>query len=116
MRKNEQLNTYTRGDMLLIRNEKATGKEQNGTRPAVVVGNNIGNAKSPVLIICYLTSEDKPNLPTHAAVKGINDTPSTVLCEQPFTVDKSRVLRYIKTCTKKEMARVNRALSVSLAI
>ena len=56
----------------------------------------------------------KPPLPTH--VKVIAKIPSTALCEQVTTVSKQRLGEYVKSCTKKEMDEIDKALAVSLGI
>lgn len=103
---------FKRGEIYYIESDNAVGCEQRGTRPALIVGNDIGNKYSPVLEIVFFTLQRKRQLPTHVYMPehGI------ALCEQIFTVDKSRVLTKKGDCTKSDMERVNKALLVSLGI
>ena len=78
-----------RGEIYYIDNENAVGCEQRGIRPAVIVGNDVGNKYSPVLLVVYFTLQPKKALPTHVYVRGYG----TALCEQIFTIDKSRILQ-----------------------
>ncbi len=84
---------FQRGDIYFVRLDSSTGSEQNGTRPAVILQNDVGNTHSPTLIVATLTSkaEKKVNQPTHCLLEnaGLN-MPSVVQAEQIFTIDKSR--------------------------
>ena len=101
-----------RGEIYYIKNENTIGCEQRGTRPAVIVGNNLGNKYSPVLLVVYLTTQTKKHLPTHAYVRGHG----TALCEQIFTIDKTRLLQKKGECSSSDMERINKALSISLGM
>ena len=48
-----------RGEIYYINNENAVGCEQRGIRPAVIVGNDMGNKYSPVLLVVYFTRQHK---------------------------------------------------------
>ena len=80
-----------------LRLDNRTGSEQSGTRPAVILQNDVGNSCSPTLIIATLTSktEKKVTQPTHCLVEPEGLEPSIVQAEQIFTIDKSRVKRFV---------------------
>ena len=101
-----------RGEIYYINNENALGCEQRGIRPAVIVGNDIGNKYSPVLLVVYFTRQHKKALPTHVYVRGHG----TALCEQIFTIDKTRLLQKKGECTESDMERINKALRISLGM
>ena len=84
-----------RGDIYFITGIEATGSEQGGERPAVIVSNDTGNK------YVYINSAERPSI---------------ALCEQIVTVCKSRLERYIGSVTVAEMRRIDRALSTSLGI
>ena len=95
------------------------GSEQSGNRPAVVLQNDVGNFYSPTLIVATLTSKaaKKYTQPTHCLL--VNDflsVPSIVQAEQIFTIDKSRVLKFLGHLTPEEMNRVDDAVRASLAL
>lgn len=103
----------TRGDIVIVRNDTtATGHEQNGDRPAIIVSNNLCNKHSPVIEIVYLTTKQKSKLPTHTPI--LHNKISTALCEAVYSVDKSRIYRIVGHITEQEQKNINRALKISL--
>ena len=71
--------------------------EQGGTRPSLILQNDIGNRHSPTTIVAAITGrKTKAALPTHVKImaKGLK-TESTVLLEQIRTIDKARLGEYI---------------------
>lgn len=109
---------FQRGDIYFVRLDNRTGSEQSGTRPAVILQNDVGNSCSPTLIVATLTSktEKKATQPTHCLVEPEGLEPSIVQAEQIFTIDKSRVKRFVGHLTPEEMGRVDDAVKISLAL
>ena len=109
---------FQRGDIYFVRLDSSTGSEQSGTRPAVILQNDVGNAHSPTLIVATLTSktEKKAAQPTHCLVEPEKLEPSIVQAEQIFTIDKSRVQNFAGHLTPEEMSRVDDAVKISLAL
>ena len=109
---------FQRGDIYFVRLDSSTGSEQNGTRPAVILQNDVGNTHSPTLIVATLTSktEKKAAQPTHCLVEPEKLEPSIVQAEQIFTIDKSRVQNFVGHLTPEEMSRVDDAVKISLAL
>ena len=105
---------YLRGDIYYAE------LPQGGKRPVVVLQNNIGNRHSPTLIVATVTTrtEKKKNQPTHVLVDSnpAFEEPSMILLEQIFTIDKSRIERFMGYASKAEMLRIDMALLVSLAL
>ena len=91
------------------------GSEQHSDRPAVVVSNNKNNENSNVVEIVYMTTQPKTDLPTHVTVRSTG-RPSTVLCEQVYSVSTERIGTYIGECTDKEMENIDIALMISLQL
>lgn len=54
-----------RGDICIAQLPDPVGSEQGGTRPVLIVQNNIGNCYSPVVIVAAITGRKKPAMPTH---------------------------------------------------
>ena len=105
-----------RGDIFFSRLPGAEGSEQKGTRPVIVIQNNIGNAHSETLIVIPITSMRKRYLPTHIMIGtdyGI-ERESTALAEQIMTIDKSRLVRYVGSVDKRKMDEIDEALKISL--
>jgi len=86
---------------------------QTKTRPALIIQNNIGNAKSATLIIALITSVDKKFYPFHYKV-NIKGRESTILLEQIMTVDKFRILEKITELTPQQIKEVDISLMYSL--
>lgn len=103
-----------RGDIVWITDAKGTGSEQRGTRPALVVSNDMANEYAPIITVVWLTTQAKKPLPTHCSVRGIRN--STALCENITTVSKERIESYIRTATKVEIAEVEKCLLIALGL
>ena len=104
-----------RGDLYYVQNGVGAGSEQGGTRPAIIVGNNVGNLHSPVVIVVYTTTQPKTELPTHVVINSLPQR-SVALCEQICTVSKERLTEYIGQATAEEMEQIDKALAVSIAL
>ena len=96
------------------------GSEQKGTRPVVIIQNNVGNKHSPTVIIAAITSKAniKAKLPTHYYLQPGNGLalPSLVLLEQIRTVDKRRLSDYIGRLDEKHIHGINHALAISIGL
>lgn len=108
---------YNRGEIYYIypRDMECTGSEQAGGRPAVIVSNDVNNEFSRVVEVVFLTTRDKKPLPTHVAINSAK-YPSTALCEQIDTVDKSRIGQYINQVSNAELLGIEKAMLISLEI
>ena len=110
--------TIKRGDIYYAELNPVIGSEQGGTRPVLIISNDIGNRHSPTVIVAAITSRvhTKAKLPTHTAIRdfeGLNKD-SIILLEQIRTIDKKRLQEYIGMLSESEMARVDKAESLPL--
>lgn len=100
------------GEVYMMKFE-GTGSEQAGWRPALVFQNNIGNIYSPNVILLPLTSKiKKSNQPTHVIIpaEGTGLTKdSMVLCENPVSISKEKLGKYLTTLPDEYMSRVAEA-------
>ena len=104
------MNTINKGDSYYASLDPIVGSEQNGTRPVVIIQNDIGNKYSPTVLVAPLTSKvkSKHNLPTHVLVKSEHiKHNSIVLLEQIRVLDKSRLISYVDTLTKEEIRKLD---------
>ena len=104
------MNTINKGDIYYASLDPIVGSEQNGTRPVVIIQNDIGNKYSPTVLVAPLTSKvkSKPHLPTHVLVKSEHiKHNSIVLLEQIRVLDKSRLISYVDTLTKEEIKKLD---------
>ena len=111
------MDNIKRGEMFYISRGGASynGSEQHADRPAVVVSNNKNNENSNVVEVVYMTTQPKTDLPTHVTVRSTG-RPSTVLCEQVYSVSTERIGTYIGECSDKEMENIDIALMISLQL
>ncbi len=115
----KELHDIRRGDVFLADLDPIRGSEQGGTRPVLVIQNNVGNRHSPTVIVAPITSEiKKHDLPTHVALSPELGLPaeSMALLEQVRTIDKSRLDSFMVSLDEDGMAAVNSALGISLAL
>ena len=94
------------------------GCEQSGKRPVLILQNDVGNRFSPTTIIAPLTTSDKKkHLPVHVPVFSNRlFRKSMVLLEQVQVIDKKRLGKLICCLSEKQLAAVDKALAVSVAI
>ena len=109
---------FKRGDIYLANLNPYRGSEQGGTRPVLVLQNNVGNLFCPTIIVAPITSHvfKKPNQPTHYLLEnaGKLKTRSIVQLEQIKTIDKKRVTKYLGKIDGKDMAGIEGAILASL--
>ncbi len=109
-----------RGDIFYADLSPVIGSEQGGTRPVLVIQNDVGNKFSPTVIIAAITSQiNKAKLPTHIEISA-NDfglaKDSVILLEQIRTIDKKRLREKIGRLDEDLLLRVDEALGVSFGI
>lgn len=113
-----QKSTITRGDVFFADLGQGAGSEQSGSRPVIVLQNNIGNRHSPTVIVAPLTSKRKKTLPTHVLVPKLGGLQydSLVLTEQIRVIDRSRMGRYVGQVCNELQSKIDKALAVSLGM
>ena len=112
--------TVKRGDIFYADLSPVVGSEQGGTRPVLIVQNDMGNRHSPTVIAAAITSQmNKAKLPTHIELTGRNvglTKDSVVLLEQIRTIDKQRLREKVCHLDTEIMEAVNQSLCVSLGL
>ena len=112
--------SFRRGEVYLANLGIGFGCEQGGTRPVLLLQNNMGNFFCPTLIVAPLTTKTgkKAAQPTHYQIDGDgkNIRPSTVLLEQITTIDKRRVTKYLGRLSRWEMDDISEYILTSLGI
>ena len=107
-----------RGDIYYADLRPVVGSEQGGTRPVLIVQNDMGNRHSPTVIAAAITSQmNKAKLPTHVELDSsryalVKD--SVVLLEQLRTIDKKRLRDKVCHLDREILRKVERALLISL--
>ena len=109
-----------RGEIYYADLSPVIGSEQGGTRPVLIVQNDVGNKYSPTVIAAAITSQKyKTQLPTHISVNANNcglQKDSVVLLEQVRTLDKKRLKERMGNLPQTEMNKIDKALSVSFGL
>lgn len=98
-----------RGDIFYARLDKGVGSEQTGSRPVIIVQNNIGNLYSGTVIVIPVTSASKKPMQTHVSL-GRNYglfRESFALAEQIMTFDKHRLGEYIGQIDDIKMVEID---------
>lgn len=77
-----------RGDIYYAELNPVIGSEQGGTRPVLIISNDVGNKHSPTVIVAPITSRihTKAKLPTHTLINDFEglDKNSIILLEQVY--------------------------------
>ena len=91
---------------------------QEGSRPVLVISNDIANRCSDVITVIPLTSQiKKMELPTHCIVKDLLDEDSVVLAEQITAIPKKRLNRKLCSCEdEKLICAIETAVKVQLGL
>ena len=109
-----------RGEIYYADLSPVVGSEQGGTRPVLVLQNDIGNQYSPTTIVSAITSQiSKAKLPTHVEVTAKSsglERDSVILLEQIRTIDKSRLKEKVTSLNDEILAKVAQAVEISLGL
>ncbi len=109
-----------RGDVFFADLSPVVGSEQGGTRPVLIIQNDIGNRFSPTVIVAAITAQiQKAKLPTHVEITAARhgfERDSVILLEQVRTIDKSRLTDKITHLDDTLMKQVDEALQVSFGL
>ncbi len=110
-----------RGEIWDVNWSPGRGAEQQGTRPALIIQNDRGNASPtyPLTIVASMSRTER-ELPLHVRIapneeNGLSDY-TDVKCEQIMTIEKSRLLRRRGSISLEELNRVDVALKLSLSL
>jgi mRNA interferase MazF len=109
-----------RGDVYYANLNPVVGSEQGGTRPVLILQNDIGNKYSPTTIVAAITSRiKKAKLPTHVEICAEEhslEKDSVILFEQVRTIDKRRLKEKITNLDTDTMLKIDEALAISLGL
>ena len=108
-----------RGDIFYADLSPVIGSEQSGTRPILIIQNDVGNKYSPTVIGIPITSKIKIKMPTHINIEqgkfGL-EKDSVILVEQIRTLDKARLKEKVGSLDKKTMNMVKKAIEISCGL
>ena len=109
-----------RGEIYWLQLPPATGSEQAGRRPVLVIQNDAGNRASPTTIVAAITSQPRRRrypfqVPFTAQESGLH-LDGTVLCEQIQTIEQIRLDRLAGALNEERMEEADLALKRSLGL
>lgn len=107
-----------RGEIYMANLDPVMGSEQGGTRPVLIVQNDLGNRYSKTVIAVPLTSRVGKNpLRTHVMIvppDGGVRCASLALCEQVRTMEKTRLRQRMGMLSQNKLRMVGEALAIAL--
>lgn len=117
----ERFRRVKRGEIYIATLDPVIGSEQGGTRPVLVVNNDQDYKYSTTIIVIPITSKvmKKNYTRTHINLIDIDGLAydSILLCEQPRTIDKRRLIRKIGQVDEEVLRlaeiAIKRALDIS---
>jgi len=103
-------------DILLVDLNPVKGSEQAGIRPCMVIQNDFVNIHAKTFVVAILSSVIKKY--PHTVILSPDDTNkldyiSRLDCLQVRTIDESRILKKIGTCSAQDKKRVDQALRIA---
>lgn len=109
-----------RGQVYYANLDPVVGHEQAGSRPVLVIQNDVGNTYAPTVIVAALTTTLPPRpYPTEvrlaAGTAGLA-WDSAVRLDQIRTLDKRRLGRYFGDLDSSVMDQVDKAIKISLGL
>jgi len=113
-------NSCRRGTVYYADLSPVIGSEQGGTRPVLVIQNNIGNLHSPTVIVAAITTSfPKARMLTHIELKASEvglEKDSVIMLEQIRTIDKKRLRKKVACLNSYTMRQVDYALRISVGL
>ncbi|MBM4041597.1 MAG: mRNA-degrading endonuclease [Planctomycetes bacterium] len=95
-----------KGDFIALTFDPQSGHEQKGRRPALVVSNDLFNARTGLALVCPITNTDR-RIPFHIRVPDECALTGFVMVDQVKSVDfRSRGARFIEKAPASLLADV----------
>lgn len=107
-----------RGAMFYADLDPIVGSEQKGTRPVLIIQNDLGNKHSPTVLVAPISTKKNKLLPTHILIKQFDKLrhDSIVMLEQIRVLDKSRLKGYMGMLESDTLEKVNEAIKISFEL
>ena len=115
-----------RGEVYLCDFGEPYGSEQGFKRYAIVIQNDYGNLHSPTTIVIACTANPKKRLPVHFHctfssrnmidydLSRVGSKENVIMAEQIYTVNKTRLRKYLGTLTPNFMKIIEGKIDISL--
>ena len=110
-----------RGDLVVVELDPTRGSEQRGTRPCLVVQNDVGNENAPTTIVVPLTTSFDDDLYPFEVLLPADECAlredSVAICSQLWTVSiVHRITKRIGAIPARRLREVDTALEYSLGL
>lgn len=91
------------------------GHVQGGTRPIIIISNDIANEKEQVLIGMPCTTAEKSPIPCNTTFI-MNGITNTALGTNIRSINPTRLTEYIGMCDEELMRKINECIAISLGL
>ena len=109
-----------KGDIFYVELEKERhGHIQSGTRPCIIVNNQVACIYSPVLLVVPITSSNlkkQKNMPTHLIIEDLLPKKSVATFEQILTVNRFQLRNKIGNLSEDLMKAANEKLEIAFGL
>jgi mRNA interferase MazF len=117
----QQIINIKRGEIYLVSFDPTVGHEIKKIRPALIIQNDIGNHYGLLTIVAAITSKVSPvPYPVEVVMEasGANGLSirSAIRLDQIRTVDRQRLIKCLGVIDPGTLAKVNRAIQISLGL
>ena len=94
------------GDIVYLDFNPTKGHEQNGSRPAIVISNDVFNKNTKMVIVCPISSNTK-EFPTHYILEDTKKIKGAVLCEYIRSIDyEIRNVKFVERASENDLLSV----------
>lgn len=94
-----------KGDLVILTFDPSAGHEQQGSRPALIISNEVFNKHVGLAIACPITNTDR-NFPFHVKVESDKLT-GFIMTEQIKSIDyKARKVKFVEKVSDEVMGKV----------
>ena len=109
--------TVVRGEVYTCDLSMGVGSEQGGYRPVVIVSSDMGNKRSPNVIVVPLSTTKKQVLGTHVMLSAGELIEGTrALCEGVRAISKGRLEHYVCKLSEDEMNGIESSMKFALGM
>ena len=108
-----------RGELYSVDWNPSRGSEQAGTRPALIIQNDIGNEHSPTTIVASCSAATERPFPFLVPITSLESglpKDCNINLSSIMTIDKSRLRDKCGELSKEKMGEVDKALQISLEL
>ncbi len=104
-----------RGEIWLIEFDPKVGSEQGGTRPGLILQNDLGNQYSSTTIVAAMTTTIR-KMPVHVLLEKKDGVERNciLMLEQLHTIDKQRLVKKLGKINEQKFSEILEAIMYSL--